>query len=947
MTVPSDPQIEALGPPKEATTSISATTSEDLPAFPVIGVASAEMPRPLEGVGVSPNSDSLLRSLLEQMAEAVGAQMGTGLVLDPAGDTLTCRAVYRLPTDRMGDLAFKIGQGNTGKVALSGEPLRMRPAVLPGGFKSSPLLIVPVFARGEVAAVINLTGTAAPEGFSSVDEEKALALAAEAAPALARVLAAERERGNSETVQLSDLLPTRLLKEVQDGFSNLLRAPCAFEDPHGRCILPISNAPDFCVLMRSKPEAALQCEFSMAQAGSRAEDGGQCGYVCHAGVQTLVTPIFARGRFIGSLVVMLRYDARDATAVRTRATELGLDAYETLAKASLFPTLVAEAEPSARFLANIVTGLIGAIAEERLNVMEEQERVKQTTQEMSSLRRLSQTLGGVIDLDLVCKELVRAAVNLSGGVAADITLMGPDGRLQLRAHAGLTAETVNLLTPALADSPAARAISIRRPYTVDSIAVDRQFPAWSHAARRQGNLGSAYTLVLGAQDRPFGALTVYRSEGVPDVSSIQLLAALGDRASLAVQSALATGQARANEQALRSFLARMARGLSSSLDRDQLVQWVADFVAEMTGAPHCVVYEVVGDELQIRAMNRTGRTVIEKPTLRVGEGLSGEVAARRTMLQTPDIRRDPRFVTSAAAIPPDADRYVGVPLLVKNEIVGVLAVYTQGQVQSDEDLQLLISFAGQAGAAIQNARAYEHQKAFATTMQQSFLPRERIRIEGLEVGELYETASEDDVGGDYYDFLTLGPKQAAIILGDVSGKGIKAATYTAMGKYVLRAYAFENPRPEDVLYRMNNLMASQMEPGIFITLFYVLVDLGAMVLHYANAGHPDGLLYQSRTKSFTHLPSTGMMIGAMSGETFSSTKIQLESGDLLVLYTDGVIEARHGEDLFGLQRLSMTIAEYAHLPAKEMARAIHDRVAKFQGRGLSDDTCILVLRFSG
>ena len=885
-----------------------------------------------------------LRSLLQKVVDALGAHHGMALVVEQEREMVVCRAVYRLPPQHADTIFFKMGQGNTGKVAASGKPVRLND---PASGKRSALLIIPVLAEGQVVAVLNVNGTASHDGFTAQDEASAMRLAWEAGPRIRDALRAEQSPRPTQDARLSELVSSSVLKEAQDACSQLLGVPCVFVDPHGRCLSSISAGADFCTLMRSRPNSALQCELSMAMAGSRAEDSGACSHECHAGVMTHVTPVFARKEFVGALVVMLRYQARDAATVRALASNLGLDPYETLSKASAFPTAAPEQEPAIRAITDLVCRLVGQVAAERLAVLEEQQRLIRMDQEIDSVRELTRRLIGVLELGPALAEVCGRAVSLTSAVAADITLLTSGSKLQVHTQTGLTPAVMDLLTPAAADSPGARVIAFGKNCFVPDIAAETRFPGWAHALRRQPGIRSALSILLGIPDRPTGALTIY-SDGTarPSEDTMRLLAALTDHAALAIQSAQATEQARSNENSLRLFLSRMTRGLSSSIDTDQLIQWVADFASEMSQSAHCVVYEVIDDEIQVRATSKTGRIVIERPRMQIGQGLSGHVASTRRVMQVPDVLHDPRFVTSASSTPPDAVRYVGLPMLYKGELLGVLSVYGTGKAYTEADLQLLSSFAGQAAVAIENARSYEHQREIASIMQQSFLPRERLRIPGLEAGHLYVPASEQ-VGGDYYDFQRMGPHRASFVLGDVSGKGIRAATFTAMGKYVLRAYAFEDPSPDTVLSRMNNLLATQIEPGTFITLFYGVLDLERMEVSYANAGHPDGLIYCPRSSQFTHLASTGMMVGAVPNETFESRSVGVAPGDVLVLYTDGVVEARRGNDLFGIDRLMATIRENASLPATDLARAIYDQTTRFQGSAMADDTCIIVLRFLG
>lgn len=942
-----DPVAEDTGAASDFVTEdavVAANSMAEDAGAPSIPPMSSIHPTSSEADDSSGDSAELLRALLERAVETVGAQHGMALVVDLERQMLICRALHRLPARDAELMFYRIGQGNTGRVAATGRPIRLG-ATGESRAGGSALLIVPVKVADDVIAVLNLNRSASRDGFTEEDERRVLALADESGPPLLRALNAEAS-GSSQGVQLSQLVSPGALKDIQDAVASFLGAPVVFEDAHGRCLAPISSAAEYCVLMRSRSLSALRCEISMTQAGSRAEDDRK-PYTCecHAGVKTCAAPIFVRQQYLGSLVLMLRFVNRDSAAVRGLASELGLDPYETLAKASHFPALPADREAEAASLLGMVAEVTGMLAEAALQVRDQEQRVKQKANEIGTLRELTQQLTGVVRLDPLLAEVTRKATRLAGAAAADVTLMRSDGSLQVRSSRGLSSEVVDLLAPAMAESPAAGAIQSESVRVVENVARESRYPGWVHAIRRQPQIRSAFSIPLGAHERPIGALTVYSDEpGAPSEETILLLRALAEHGTLAIQSAQATEQARSNEQALRLFLSRMTRGLSSSIDTAELIRWVADFAAQMTRAAHCAVYELVGETLHIRAMSKASRTVIEQPTLDIGEGLSGRVASSRKILQVADVRKDPRFLTSAASTPADAVRYLGAPLLYKKDLLGVLAVYSSGGTYADEDIQLISSFAGQAAVAIQNARSYEHQRQIASTMQQSFLPREMLRMPGLEIGARYNAAVEE-VGGDYYDFLEVGPRSAFVVLGDVSGKGIRAATYTAMGKYVLRAYAFEDPHPTRVLERMNALLSAQIEPGTFITLFYGLIDLESQTLHYGNAGHPDGLLYLPATGTFKHLSSTGMMVGAVSGEAFSSVKVPLEPGAVLVLYTDGVIEARRGAELFGMDRLKDAIKEHAALPAEELVEAIYKRVQEFHDTGMSDDTCILAFRF--
>src|SRR5207244_8385940 len=156
---------------------------------------------------------------------------------------------------------------------------------------------------------------------------------------------------------------------------------------------------------------------------------------------------------------------------------------------------------------------------------------------------------------------------------------------------------------------------------------------------------------------------------------------------------------------------------------------------------------------------------------------------------------------------------------------------------TDETLATARTIAQQAALAVDNARLYQQQKRFAETMQQSLLPRERPAVDGLEVGRVYESAAQVDVGGDVYDFLELADGRLAVVLGDVTGHGSDATADMAMAKFVFRSLAREHAEPSDFLAHANDVVVGEIAVGKFITMTYLAIDPAGEVA-CASAGHP-------------------------------------------------------------------------------------------------------------
>src|SRR5207302_800719 len=184
-----------------------------------------------------------------------------------------------------------------------------------------------------------------------------------------------------------------------------------------------------------------------------------------------------------------------------------------------------------------------------------------------------------------------------------------------------------------------------------------------------------------------------------------------------------------------------------------------------------------------------------------------------------------------------------LPIATANELVAQLTILSLDPATpiSEETLETARSIAQQAALAIDNARLYQQQKQFAETMQQSLLPRERPAIPGLEVGTVYESAAQVDVGGDVFDFMELPDRRLAVVLGDVTGHGIDATADMAMAKFVFRSLAREHSEPSDFLAHANEVVVGEIAVGKFITMAYLTVDPGGEVLCVPclRGGRPD------------------------------------------------------------------------------------------------------------
>jgi serine phosphatase RsbU (regulator of sigma subunit) len=262
-----------------------------------------------------------------------------------------------------------------------------------------------------------------------------------------------------------------------------------------------------------------------------------------------------------------------------------------------------------------------------------------------------------------------------------------------------------------------------------------------------------------------------------------------------------------------------------------------------------------------------------------------------------------------------------------------------------DDVDVALAVGAQAALAIDNARLYQQQKDFAETMQRSLLPRALPHVRGLELGHVYQSSARVDVGGDLYDFVVLEDGRLAVAVGDVLGKGISAAADMAMTKFSFRVLARGDAEPSAVLASANDVVCEEIEEGKFVTLLYAVVDPAAGELACGSAGHPPARIVDpsGRVRS---LGVSGLPLGIEPGERYEAEHVELEPGSTVVLYTDGVLEARRDGELYGEERLDRLLAAQHDLPAQELAAAILDDCRRFSGGDLSDDCAIVCLKLA-
>jgi sigma-B regulation protein RsbU (phosphoserine phosphatase) len=260
-----------------------------------------------------------------------------------------------------------------------------------------------------------------------------------------------------------------------------------------------------------------------------------------------------------------------------------------------------------------------------------------------------------------------------------------------------------------------------------------------------------------------------------------------------------------------------------------------------------------------------------------------------------------------------------------------------------DETEALSVLTAQASTAIENAQRFERQRRVARSLQAGLLSTEMPDLADCEVGAVYETARRDsEVGGDFFDVFEVRPPRAAFVVGDVSGKGADAAAQSAMARFMLRAFAMRNPAPSSVLFHLNNALVQGLGEDRFTTALYGLLDCESRECQIALGGHPPPLLYRRASKEIESFELKGSIIGAFEDQQYESRSVTLQSGDVLLVYTDGLVEARSNDELYGRHRIVESLRKHApDLGGQDLARVIYEDAAEFGVVG--DDTVVFAL----
>lgn len=411
------------------------------------------------------------------------------------------------------------------------------------------------------------------------------------------------------------------------------------------------------------------------------------------------------------------------------------------------------------------------------------------------------------------------------------------------------------------------------------------------------------------------------------------------------------------------LLLDITKKISSTLNLQEVLNMVMDTLDSLIPYDAAGIYIIKCEKRPSRADGSSESTCVFRSEavrgydiddlldlrLKMGEGIIGHVAVTGEPVISPDVRKDSRYVNARA----ETRSEMVAPITSNNEVIGVFDLESdQLNAYTEDDLQVLLLLASQVAIIIEKVMLHEQlvekkrlegQLEVAREVQLELLPASDPQLEGFDICAY--NFSTEEVSGDYYDWVSIYEDQIGIVIADVSGKGVPAALLMAFLRASLRAAIHIGYAPHISMAKVNYLLWESIERNQFVTAFYAVLDASNKTLAYTNAGHnPPLLMDADGTARF--IMRGGLPLGMFRATRYYEYYLPIETGQTLVLYTDGVTEAVNsaGEE-YGRDRLERIVREGRSLSSRALIDMIYEDILRWtDGRGSHDDMTFFIVK---
>lgn len=595
--------------------------------------------------------------------------------------------------------------------------------------------------------------------------------------------------------------------------------------------------------------------------------------------------------------------------------------------------------------------LAGMLAEHtRLQV-----KIRDQAAELSNLVQTQQAVVSSFEPSEQYRRILElASHSLSARAACLLTFEKERGLLKVGAQVGFSDDTAKRLVFRPSESPLGQAFSTRQIVFTRNAFDD---PILAGKLEGVSDIRSAVFTPLIVRDDCLGVLALFfAGRPIQNLSKEhqRLLEMLSNQAAVAVEGFNLRDRMSDSAKVSDVYAQELeivwdiGRAVASELDLHVLVDALADKLMVAVNAATCSVLILEADQVRMRILGNRKLTrhhmiadhvdqcdAVALAVAQQGEVLVANDVPNSLHCKYPELGKEDS----------GTHHLLCVPMSLRG-FSGAISVFRQNAPPfGEKEKRLLTRLAPVVATGIRNAELYEREKAIADSLQKSMLPVFEKEYEEIRISHCYQAAlDESQVGGDFYDIIDFGDGKYGIAIGDVAGKGVEAAVYTAMTRYMIQAYSADDPDPVYVLSRLNSALCKYTPVGKFVTLVYGVLDAENQTFRYVNAGHEIPFIHRGQDNRLESLASTGPAAGALVDGEYSSEAIAFNPGDTLIFYTDGATEARCEGKFLGTEGLQRIVSELVGRHADDLPDAMLSSIRSYAKGHLRDDIAILAIK---
>jgi phosphoserine phosphatase RsbU/P len=464
---------------------------------------------------------------------------------------------------------------------------------------------------------------------------------------------------------------------------------------------------------------------------------------------------------------------------------------------------------------------------------------------------------------------------------------------------------------------------------------------------------SALAVPIKTKNRLVGVIEVVNSSHDQGFTQedIEMLTHIANAAALAIQNnELVTNlKNRINEL---TCIYEISQSIYFSADPNVLLTKVIGAISRVIRASRCSFIILEDDGKTVKLFVSSVETA---HPVSIENSMIGHVIKSGDPLLVYNLDDDPKFAHRLNMGKYKTKSFMCIPMKIHDKVIGVLNVTDKPEEEPFDsfDLRVLSTISQQVAEMYDNIRHYsdeierhriEHDLSIAAEIQKQSLCNIPTKIKGADAGGFIRPARY--VGGDFYEISEIGERYLCAAVGDISGKGIPAAIFLSTVRNVLRNEMLKSVSPENLIPRLNTLIFSESYNGMFCTFFYALIDKRDRMIHYSSAGHNPQLFYAHESDTFFELSTTGRPLGVFNDSVFGCKSIPYEKGDILILFTDGLVE-HGGAGELTMEELLELIRDNRTLSGTQISDKVKDAsILKMKGHETNDDSTFLAVSFT-